>query len=152
MRHFFSGITLPLSIPFKRVKNFLGEAFDNLIPFYTTNHLRRNPDKTKLCSFHLRNWEAIRQLHASWYGKNLQHVRYPVHLGITLNVIQKTSSTPKQRWSPGTAYSKSSQILDRGADAKTVCTTALALSFSAAEYLPCLVSIGSRPEVRPSSE
>ena len=67
------------------MENSFGDALDNLTPYYTKNHLRPNPDKTQLCAFHLRNREANRQLRVAWHGKNLQHVRNPIYLGVSLD-------------------------------------------------------------------
>lgn len=36
--------------------------------YYQRNHLRPNPTKTQICSFHLRNREVNRQLYVIWDG------------------------------------------------------------------------------------
>jgi len=39
-------------------ENSFGDALDNLIPYYTKNKLRPNPDKAQLCAFLLRNTQV----------------------------------------------------------------------------------------------
>jgi len=121
---------------FKDAENSIGDALNNLIPYYTKNHLRPNSDKTQLCAFHLRNREANRQLHVAWYGKNLQHVRNLIYLGVSLD----RSLTYKEHSLKTSAKVESRNNIKTltntrwGADAKTIRTTALVLTFSAAEY------------------
>ena len=121
---------------FKHAENSLRDALDNLIPYYTKKHLRPNPEKTQLCDFHLRYREANRQLRVAWYGKNLQHVRNPIYLGVSLD----RSLTCKEHSLKINAKVESRNNIKTltntrwGADAKTIRTTALALTFSDAEY------------------
>ena len=44
-----------------------------------------NPDKTQTCAFHINNREASRKLNITWDNKHLEHIPYPVYLGVTLD-------------------------------------------------------------------
>jgi len=122
---------------FETLETTLESALSNIGDYYDRNHLRANPDKTQTCAFHLRNREAKRELSIEWCGKKLKHMPTPVYLGVILdrtlsysshvqkvkaktagrnNVLKKLSNT---RW---------------GAQPNTIRTTALALSYSTAEY------------------
>ena len=39
---------------FEDVKKTLGDALAGLIPCYAANHLRADPEKTQICTFHLK--------------------------------------------------------------------------------------------------
>ena len=74
-------------------------ALDELTPYYEANHLRAT---AQVCTFHLRNREAKRQLQVTWSGTALEHCEHPVYLGVTLDrtlsfkthidMIEKTKS------------------------------------------------------------
>lgn len=48
------------------------------------NHLKPNPNKTKLCTFHLRNKQANRKSIVIREGEKLTHCCTPTYLGVTL--------------------------------------------------------------------
>jgi len=62
----------------------LTRALQESTNYYIYNQLRPNPGKTQVCSFHLRNHEAKRELKVEWLGKPLGNTEYPAYLGITL--------------------------------------------------------------------
>ncbi|XP_030839466.1 uncharacterized protein LOC756419 [Strongylocentrotus purpuratus] len=122
---------------FVKLEESLSDALAGLIPYYATNHLRANPDKTQISAFHLKNRDANHQLRISWYGKRLKHTPNPVYLGVTLdrsltykNHIANTKAKVKAR----NSILKKLANTNWGTDARTIRTTALALCFSAAEY------------------
>ena len=57
---------------FVKLEKSLSDALAGLIPYYATNHLRANPDKTQISAFHLKNRDANHQLRISWYGKKAE--------------------------------------------------------------------------------
>ena len=96
-----------------------------------------NPTKTQVCAFHLRSRDATCKLNISWNGIKLSHCINPSYLGVKLdrsltyrvhveklraevavrnNVLHKLSNS---KW---------------GAHPATICSTALALCYSTAEY------------------
>ena len=122
---------------FEGVEASLSSALEGLIPYYASNHLRANPDKTQISAFHLKNRVANRQLKVTWYGKAIQHTPNPVYLGVTLdrsltykNHIFKT----KKKVSARNNILKKLANTKWGSDASTIRTTALALCYSSAEY------------------
>lgn len=53
--------------------------------YYHRNHLRPNPTKIQVCSFHLRNREANRKLNVTWNGIELDITQHAKYLGVTLD-------------------------------------------------------------------
>ena len=122
---------------FEEVEVSLTNALDLLIPYYATNHLRANPDKTQISAFHLKNREANHQLRISWYGKRLQHITKPIYLGVTLDrslTFKDHITKTKAKVASRNSILRKLTNTKWGADAKTVRTTALALCYSTAEY------------------
>ena len=70
---------------FEEVEKTLGDALAGLTPYYAVNHLRANPEKTQISTFHLKNQDAQRELKVVWHGKLLAYSRKPVYLGVTLD-------------------------------------------------------------------
>ena len=109
----------------------------NLGEYYERKHLRANPDKTQTCAFHLKNREARRKLNITWYNKHLEHIPNPVYLGVTLD---RTLSYKEHIHKLKCKTSARKNILRKlsntkwGAKPATIKTTALALSYSTAEY------------------
>jgi hypothetical protein len=58
---------------FEEVENTLTKTLEKLGSYYDENHLKPNPTKTQVCSFHLRNREAKRKLRVLWRGQELEH-------------------------------------------------------------------------------
>ena len=67
------------------VEQTLGEALAGLTPYYAANHLRANPEKTQISTFHLKNRDAQRELKVVWHGKLLTYSHKPVYIGVTLD-------------------------------------------------------------------
>ena len=122
---------------FDEIEETLTERLTGLGEYYEENHLRANPGKTQVCAFHLINKEANRQLNITWSGTPLPFCSNPVYLGVTLDRclsyrvhVEKTKAKVSTR----------NNILRKlantkwGASPNTIRSTALALSFSAAEY------------------
>ena len=70
---------------FEEVEKTLGDALAGLTPYYAANHLRSNPEKTQIRTFHLKNRDAQRELKVVWHGKLLTNSHKPVYLGVTLD-------------------------------------------------------------------
>ena len=111
----------------------LGDALAGLTPYYAVNHIRANPEKTQISTFHLKNRDAQRELNVVWHGKPLACSHKPVYLGVTLGYkdhIAKTKAKTRARNSILTKLANTNWVTD----ARTIRTTALTLCFSAAEY------------------
>ena len=122
---------------FVKLEESLSDALAGLIPFYATNHLRANPDKTQISAFHLKNRDANQQLRISWYGKRLKHTTNPVYLGVTLDrslTYKNHIANTKAKVGARNSILKKLANTNWGTDARTIRTTALTLCFSAAEY------------------
>jgi len=50
------------------------------------NWLKPSPQKTKVCTFHLRNKEAKRKLRIIWEDVEVENTEYPKYLGVTQNL------------------------------------------------------------------
>ena len=82
-QHFIYADDLGISaqhMDFTVVEQRLSKALEELTPYYEKNYLRANPSKTQVCTFHLRNREAKRQLKVNWSGTTLEHCETPVTL------------------------------------------------------------------------
>ena len=69
---------------FGQLENKLTEALQNMISYYSTNHLRANPTKTQACVFHLSNKEAKTELEIIWNNDKHTHSAL-FYLGVTLD-------------------------------------------------------------------
>ena len=69
---------------FEEVEQTLGDALAGVTPYYAVNHLRVNPEKTQISTFHLKTRDAQRELKVVWHGKLLAYSQKPVYLGVTL--------------------------------------------------------------------
>ena len=122
---------------FNSIEGTLTSALSGLTKYYEENHLRANPAKTQVSSFHLRNKEAKRQLNVFWCGTLLSHTEYPVYLGVTLDrCLTFKSHILKTKAKVGSRNNILRKLTNTrwGACPKTLRSTALALSFSTAEY------------------
>ena len=67
---------------FQHVEHTLVLALDEIPIYYS-----RNPAKTQMCCFHLRNRDAKRKRNATWIGLELDHCPNPTYLAVTLERI-----------------------------------------------------------------
>ena len=70
---------------FTEVERTIRDAVDKLTPYYRSNSLRANPDKTQVTAFHVRNKEANRSLKVVWNKTELENTPHPKYLGVTLD-------------------------------------------------------------------
>ncbi|KAJ8333881.1 hypothetical protein SKAU_G00412000 [Synaphobranchus kaupii] len=70
---------------FPEIESTLERGLSDMSAYYLENHLRPNPGKTQICSFHLKNREAKRELDVTWDGIKLENYQHPVYLGVTLD-------------------------------------------------------------------
>ena len=122
---------------FTEVEHTIEEALDELTTYYRSNSLRANPDMTQVTSFHLKNREAKRTLEVKWNNTDLENTPHPKYLGVTLD---RTLSYKKHIHNTKMKVATRNNLLKKlsnskwGCNASTIRTTALALSYSAAEY------------------
>ena len=122
---------------FTEVEHTIEEALDELTTYYRSNSLRANPDKTQVTSFHLKNREAKRTLEVKWNNTDLENTPHPKYLGVTLD---RTLSYKKHIHNTKMKVATRNNLLKKlsnskwGCNASTIRTTALAMSYSAAEY------------------
>ena len=122
---------------FPEVESTLERGLTDMSAYYLENHLRPNPGKTQICSFHLKNREAKRELNVTWDGIRLEHHQHPVYLGVTLDrTLSYKEHIQKTRAKVSTRNSLLRQLTNSkwGAHPSTLRTTTLALCFSIAEY------------------
>ena len=122
---------------FPEVEATLEQGLTDMSAYYLNNHLRPNPGKTQICSFHLKNREAKRELDVTWDGIKLENYQHPVYLGVTLDrTLSYKEHIKKTRAKVSTGNSLLRQLTNskRGAHPGTLRISALALCFSAAEY------------------
>ena len=115
----------------------LTRALSSLSDYYKKWHLKANPMKTQVCSFHLNNHQANRKLKIKWENEELENHPHPVYLGVTLDrTLTFKEHVNKLKKKVATRNNLLSKIASTkwGADAKTLKQTALALSYSTAEY------------------
>ena len=99
--------------------------------------MRANPDKTQVTAFHLRNKEAKRTLKVKWNRKDLENTPHPKYLGVTLD---RTLSYKQHIHNTKMKVATCNNLLRKlsstkwGTNSSTIRTTALALSYSVAEY------------------
>ena len=97
-----------------------------------------NPKKTRVTAFHLQNKEAKRSLKVEWNKTELENTTHPKYPGVTLDrslsykqYIQNTTMKVPTRNNLLTKLVTSKW----GTNPRTMRTTALALSYSTAEYI-----------------
>ncbi|KAI5732047.1 hypothetical protein M8J77_020382 [Diaphorina citri] len=122
---------------FEEVEDKLTSTLHELSAYYEANHLKPNARKTQVCSFHLKNREARRELNITWRGERLQHCQTPKYLGITLD----RSLTFKDHCTNTRAkISSRNNILRKltsrrwGSNPETLRISALGLCVSTSEY------------------
>ena len=122
---------------FEMVEQHLRKALPILTSYYQNNQLKSNPAKTQSCLFHLRNHHATRKINIIWNGTPISHDKYPVYLDVTMD---RTLSFKKHTRKLKAKIQSRNALLSKLANSKwgtnpyTLCTTALALCFSTAEY------------------
>ncbi len=122
---------------FPDIENIMEKALSVMSAYYQENHLKANQSKTQLCSFHLNNKQAKRQLKVTWDGLELENHPYPVYLGVTLD---RTLSYRKHIIRLKSEISTRNNLLRKltnskwGADPNTIRVSALGLCYSVAEY------------------
>jgi hypothetical protein len=140
LRHFLFADDLALTSQeksFEAVETGLGEGLAVLSSYYKDNHLKPNPTKTQVCAFHLKNSQASRELNIIWEDCRLDHTFSPRYLGVTLDrslTFKKHCLNTKQKVAARNNVIRRITGTTWGATPHTLRTTALALSFSAAEY------------------
>jgi len=139
-KHFLYADDLALAAQgttFEIVKRKLTRSLQELTNYYIKNQLRPNPDKTQICSFHLRHREAKRKLKVEWLGKPLGNTEHPVYLGATLD---RTLTFKEQCKKTKMQVEARNNLIWKlagskwGATPNTIRTTGLAFCFSADEY------------------
>ena len=114
---------------FKQFEKTIEEALDNLKTYYKLNSLHANPGKTQVIAFHIRNKEAEISLKVVWNKTELENTTHPKYLGVTLD-IRNTKMKVATRNNLLTKLATSKW----GENPSIIRTTALALSYSTAEY------------------
>ena len=102
-----------------------------------SNSLRANPDKTQVTVFHLRNKDGIRSLKVVWNKTELENTHHTKYLGVTLDrtlCYKQHIHNTKMNVATRTNLLRKLSNSKWGANAGTIRTTALALSYSVAEY------------------
>ena len=124
-------------LDFKIIEKRLSEALNTLTEYYRQNSLNANPGKTQVCAFHLNNHEANKKLNITWNGQILENDSFPVYLGVTLD---RTLSFKEHARKVKAKVATRNNLLGKlansnwGANPSTLRSTALALSYSTAEY------------------
>ena len=122
---------------FESIESRLTDALKELTDYYQRNSLNANPGKTQVCAFHLKNHLARRRLKVQWNQQELECNDFPVYLGVTLDrTLSYAEHTRKTKGKTATRNNLLAKLANSswGADPVTLRTTALALSYSTAEY------------------
>ena len=116
---------------FVEVETTIEESLSEFTQYYRSNNLCANPDKTQVTAFHLRNKEAKRTLKVKWNRTDLENTPHPKDR--TLSYKQHIHNTNMKVATRNNLLRKLSSS-KWGTNASTIRTTALALSYSVAEY------------------
>jgi len=122
---------------FEIIENRLTDALEILSDYYKQWFLNANPGKTQVCTFHLNNRQANRNLRVRWENKELKNTKYPVYLGVTLDrTLSFKEHTRKLKEKVASRNNLLRKLANTkwGTDPNTLKTTAVALCFSTAEY------------------
>ena len=119
------------------VERKLNECLQQLSDYYRNNRLKANPSKTVSCMFHLNNRQAGQSLNLKWNGVEIEHDSVPKYLGVTLD---RTLSFKQHCSNIAAKVQARNNLLSKlgnstwGANPYVMRTTALAMSYSVAEY------------------
>ena len=122
---------------FEEIEDRLSRTLTSLSVYYKKWHLNANPGKTQVCAFHLNNHQVNRKLKITWENKELVTNPHLVYLGVTLDrtfSFKEHISKLKKKLSTRNNLLSKLANTNWGADPKTLKQTALALSYSTAEY------------------
>ena len=125
------------STTFETIEQRLTDALSQLTVYYQRNSLNANPGKTQVCAFHLKNQQANRKLKIQWNNQELEYNDFPVYLGVTLDrTLTYSEHVRKVKGKVSTRNNLLTKLANSswGTDPRTLRTTALALSYSTAEY------------------
>ena len=129
---------------FKPVEKTIEEALDNLTTYYKVISVRANPEKSQVTAFHLRNKDAKRSLKVVWNKTELENTIHPKYPGVTLDrslSYKQHIQNTKMKVAIRNDLLTKLETSKRGENLSTIRTTALALSYSTAEYaVPVWVS------------
>ena len=123
--------------PFTEVEHTIEEALDELTTYYKSNSLRVKLDKTQVTSLHLKNREAKRTLEVKRNDTGLENTPHPKYLDV---ILDRTLSNKKHIHNTKIKVATRNNLMKKllnskwGFNASTIRTTALALSYSAAQY------------------
>jgi len=122
---------------FEEVEKTLTLVLREMSMYYKKNHLRPNLNKTQTCSFYLRNRNANRELKIELEDMHLEYSKFPKYLGVTLDkplTFKKRCENTRDK-----VYTRNNirkLVYSKwDADANTLRTSAIVLSYSAAEYV-----------------
>ena len=122
---------------FTEVERTIGDALDKLTQ-YRSNSPCPNPDKTQVTAFHLRNKDAKRSLKLVWNKTELENTLTRGIQVLPLIARYATNSiyihNTKMKVATRTNLLRKLSNSKWGANANTIRTTALTLSYSVAEY------------------
>ena len=122
---------------FVEVDTTIEESLNKLTEDYRPNNLCVNPDKPQVTSFHLRNKGAKRTLTVKWNRTDLENTPHPKYLGVTLDrTLGYKQHIHNTKMNVATCNNLIRKLPSSkcGTNASTIRTTALALSYSVAEY------------------
>ena len=122
---------------FTEVERTIGDALDKLTQYYRSRSMRANTDKTQVTAFHLRNKEAKRSIKVVWNKTELENTPHPKYLGVTLDrtlCYKQHIHNTKMKVATRNHLLRKLSNSKWGANANTIRTSALALSYSMAEY------------------
>ena len=122
---------------FKTIKKCLTDALKTLTGYYRSWFLNTNPGKTQVCTFHLNNRAAPRNLKIIWEGKELVNTPHPVYLGVTLERTLSFKEHVAKLWRKVSTRNNLLYNLANsswGADPNILKQSVLALWYSTAEY------------------
>lgn len=118
------------------VENKLEIILETLRQYYHKNHLKPNPSKTQVCTFHLRNKQANKKIKVKWHGEILEYWETPTFLDMTLDRTLTYKNHSKKTLKK---VNRRNGIIRKLIGSKwratnPLCISAMVLCFSTAEY------------------